>query len=1191
MSRLILVVLLSCFSASGATYYVTKAGNDTTGDGSVGTPWLTITKAAATVASGDTVMIGDGDYNEAVQETTAGVKYQASNKGLASLRAFRASAASNTLDGLVFTQFGGVGVTWDAAIRIEVAAHYLTVTNCTFKDTPKVYQTGFTFHNGGSINVISNASTNFVTAGITNGTKIYLGAISLAPFWHTNHDTTWVVGSLTATTLTVTNSAADLFASDPGTNYWASVFAGGSAQGFPAVNSILSGGAAASNTVIASCVVSNWMANAIVLNGDNHTVQSNLLTRLNSYRAFQYNGRNHRYAHNVVRNSPNILFFSETPSHTGTWYDYILGMTAGEASAGYPTNGPVVFEGNWFENLENDIGRVNDEQSGTSDITFIKNVFVGVKGGFDGGWDNMRWISNTFYRSAFEENGALQIGGRPPAQTGYDISRNLFIACGLQDDPLSGGYYGISTNATTPTTNYNMVAGEELTGWSSKTAFSEPNGKNGGDPVFLSVLDPDGPDNIPFTSDDGLQLVTNSPAAAINAGALGVYSPGANRPVAHFSVTSPVTWNEATGTNYNDHWWTNAMTGRYSLVRPYGTPQTIGDAPTNVTFSAAWSVSGVSGSTTNTGLWYMWNLPDRVGFWTNNPTLAYTFNRPGDHLIRLTVTNSSGYSHSSSNLYRVTKTSAVRYVDADYGSDALNGTQWRPWRSLNKASTTVVAGDYVLLRGSFGTNRLRTDEVGTSGSPIVFDGQGQTTVLDVMVEDPFHQYYNFTVSGYGGGNASIVWLRRGAHGTVLSNLTINVGYSNDMTAIGWESPTGVVAPNPGGGGGVPFGTGAASFVLVASNIVRNVQSSTGISVSGTNNWIIGNQFYDFNDSDFVRLFGQTNRIYGNIFSNIVDTPAGNHIDFIQTFGVGGYGSEEHIIERNRIYSIYGGFSQLEGNNVPETRNWIFRNNLYSNILNTASCSIPGVQYYNNTIFYCAYGASSPLTFGTRAYEKTNSNGYLVTGKEYYVWSTNGLGTATHGGVSYEDGDMFLAVSNGFASTGDTAVWYQERNYAHGGRVINNAFIFCGDGRTNRGWYGFEQTTPIGQPGLTNIVADYNYIVRTNYLPVQVNGSAQPIGAAGGWDEFKWYEIHGINGGNPNVVSFGTDWRPTTNSFLLGAGTNLTTWVTDDYLGDARTVPFTIGMFENAAGSADEPAAPATYNATISPGIPNSKADF
>ncbi len=51
-----------------STKYVRKSGNDTTGDGSTGAPWLTIhhalNVAVGKVATGDTLKIGDGSYEE-----------------------------------------------------------------------------------------------------------------------------------------------------------------------------------------------------------------------------------------------------------------------------------------------------------------------------------------------------------------------------------------------------------------------------------------------------------------------------------------------------------------------------------------------------------------------------------------------------------------------------------------------------------------------------------------------------------------------------------------------------------------------------------------------------------------------------------------------------------------------------------------------------------------------------------------------------------------------------------------------------------------------------------------------------------------------------------------------------------------------------------------------------------------------
>jgi parallel beta-helix repeat protein len=55
-----------------AMYYVRKDGHDTTGDGSSGAPWLTVHKGISTIAAGDTLLIGDGLYQE---DTGSGYLY------------------------------------------------------------------------------------------------------------------------------------------------------------------------------------------------------------------------------------------------------------------------------------------------------------------------------------------------------------------------------------------------------------------------------------------------------------------------------------------------------------------------------------------------------------------------------------------------------------------------------------------------------------------------------------------------------------------------------------------------------------------------------------------------------------------------------------------------------------------------------------------------------------------------------------------------------------------------------------------------------------------------------------------------------------------------------------------------------------------------------------------------------------
>ncbi len=89
-----------------ATYYVRKSGLDTNGGLSAGDAFLTIDKAANTVAAGDTVYVGAGTYRETVTMDTAGssgsvIKYIAdvdgSQTGDAGLVVISAFTDSNTV--------------------------------------------------------------------------------------------------------------------------------------------------------------------------------------------------------------------------------------------------------------------------------------------------------------------------------------------------------------------------------------------------------------------------------------------------------------------------------------------------------------------------------------------------------------------------------------------------------------------------------------------------------------------------------------------------------------------------------------------------------------------------------------------------------------------------------------------------------------------------------------------------------------------------------------------------------------------------------------------------------------------------------------------------------------------------------------------------------------------------------------
>ena len=55
-----------------ADYYVATTGNDTTGDGSIGSPYATIKKAFGLCSSGELIYLRQGDYDEQISQYYGG---------------------------------------------------------------------------------------------------------------------------------------------------------------------------------------------------------------------------------------------------------------------------------------------------------------------------------------------------------------------------------------------------------------------------------------------------------------------------------------------------------------------------------------------------------------------------------------------------------------------------------------------------------------------------------------------------------------------------------------------------------------------------------------------------------------------------------------------------------------------------------------------------------------------------------------------------------------------------------------------------------------------------------------------------------------------------------------------------------------------------------------------------------------
>lgn len=419
--------------------------------------------------------------------------------------------------------------------------------------------------------------------------------------------------------------------------------------------------------------------------------------------------------------------------------------------------------------------------------------------------------------------------------------------------------------------------------------------------------------------------------------------------------------------------------------------------------------------------------------------------------------------------------------------------------TVQAAMNAAQPGDVVLLSAGRYDESVTSARAGTEERRIVLDGQGVATLRQFTFRHPYITVQNVTFSGVTQAYSRLVYFGHGGHFGVLSNCELDAGLTLRVYAIEWQAPR-----------TKPFGEGeAASHCLIVSNEIRSVLGITMLSVMGDSNRVIGNFIHDGGAVDFFRLFGRNNYLAYNVCSNnFIYTGVGNHPDFIQTFGNNGDGSMGHVIEGNWVIGVWGGqLTQLEGNLVPEIRDWTFRNNVFVDIALQASCTIPDVKYFNNLFLRC---------------NKTNGGHALSFGTRYYANTYDGRSGT---------------------------------NYAHGCRVINNVFLDCGDSRIAVGWYSFSQD-------LTNVIADYNYVAKAGFAPVEQDPLQRPIGNPDGWATWgKWWEPHGINGGDPRFVDLQRlDFRLLEGSPLIGRGLSLGPLFQSDMMGNVRGAAWDIGPY-------------------------------
>ena len=472
----------------------------------------------------------------------------------------------------------------------------------------------------------------------------------------------------------------------------------------------------------------------------------------------------------------------------------------------------------------------------------------------------------------------------------------------------------------------------------------------------------------------------------------------------------------------------------------------------------------------------------------------------------------------------------TNYWVATNGNNSNPGSDALPFLTIQQGVTTALANDRVTVKqGTYVENVISARD-----GPVTVDGQGVATLNGYWaMQNKNMTLENFTVRP---GTGQMLYMMKGGHGSIVSNCVVDGGYSNSFPLLLWDNPY---------PGEFPFGTNCASSCLIISNIFQHgISEGDGVKMFGSNNVFTGNICRDYDTCDWLYLWGVSNKIVGNLFTNLFVLNGSGHPDCIQEFGptsfdTNGAGASGLLIESNEFINCMAQICMLEGNNCINCfTNFTIRNNLFVRIESKGTVVLPNVSWYNNTFIECA----------------TN------TAAAAYVFI---VGSETNG----------TTITNFATSTG------------HGTHVYNNVFYNCGDGVMNKSVYDFYTYC-------TNVAADYNFCCGTNYGQFKIDPGHRAVGDPGGWDggtTSSWWENHGINGGNPGLIDpVNGNYAVTTNSFLYGAGTNLSSWFTTDIAGNLRpaTTAWTIGAYE-AASAVAAPPPPVTNTAAgtvISGGI-------
>lgn len=508
---IIAVLSLATSVAMGASYFVSPEGTDTN-PGSESAPWRTIQLAADNAQPGDIVTVRPGVYPERIRTARSGgpgnSRITFRTEGGAEVHGWLINHSFITLQGFHIKGFTATSVT-DARVRVNAGGHNLELLDCTFRDSTHI--TRFDMRFNATDSTLSSATGGFLAAGFAPGQTMYVGSATNGLSINSANSGIKKITAVTDNALTVSATLVD---QGPLPIYLSAYYQYG-----------LHFHGAATNALIKGNVFRNLGYDAWYINGIGHLIVSNVIEAVNGWDAMHFGGRDHVFQSNIIRNSP-LYVFQNSPD-----------AMENDSLAPYSR---VVFTNNFIYGFSGVLS--SQKGSGTSvDLMVTHNVFIDA-GRFNLSHPGTTFENNTFLRVARQNTPVVSVARHAitvNSTVGAEyvtIRNNVFLDCGQATGavkPDEVGWYEVNGPTDTLIAEGNFVAGSAPS-FPAKRTFMEGNASlNGGDPRFVDVTNPVGPDGIPFTEDDGLRPMPDSKliGAGVGGRTIGAYQTPAPGPV------------------------------------------------------------------------------------------------------------------------------------------------------------------------------------------------------------------------------------------------------------------------------------------------------------------------------------------------------------------------------------------------------------------------------------------------------------------------------------------------------------------------------------------------------------------------------------------------------------------------------------------------------------------------------------